>query len=801
MMATMAGMVIPTNPGDNFSNDTIDRFPPQIILSGPSGDSEDNDDVGDTNIDEVNANPNASLTDDMLFSSSVLKYDEESVVSATPLHWSCQQPRYGDKSIKNDAKNTSSISGSSFGTLGDLLVEHELKELHELKLENNSYNKNNSPPLQHNHRHHQPQHQHVNQEKSARMAPPPSVTGNYVHNYNHNNNSSIPQSSSFTTGSFTINSSTSSSMDNNSSLASSYTVNVGNSLLSRQNNTSKIMPTILYSAIGSLEHMGTAGSFLANNKHIKSNSIHGFNINSTNMGNRHIIQSAATTTTVTVTSDMNTINTNHKVQMNSNAMRKSSASMHLNHSQLVMPNEVIHIKSEPTQHQQIDHSRFIKMSSLSQQMEGEIVSRPKNYNTEESKDDEFRKKKLANSNSSKNNLSDNDSENKSPTSCIPSNDKDVASDPNTPTMGDTATSATTKPDTTSKANIASAAPIVLKPGRTSSSARKSKRSRKKKSTTISTAQPEIIFRPSSDAYTPRINAKTKPLCFKPASQRAPEAIPTTMGTISRPNFRDALRRVAMILQQHVAKIEHRFETGNVNDGLFSKEMLGAFKEDNFAKPRYRCTMVRVPMARAGVVYSLKRLKADYELRSSNSNADENSANDNRGSSSTTKVRVPTEVEIYDFAHQLFKKVQLSSECSIVCLIYIERLMETAKVPLMACTWRPIFMAGLLLASKVWQDLSSWNIEFASVYPQFSLDAINRLESQFLKMVKWDLYISSSLYAKYYFALRSLLEKKTFRQRYNSMLAVGSVNASDALKVQKRTEKVKEDALLQLSRSM
>ena len=129
-------------------------------------------------------------------------------------------------------------------------------------------------------------------------------------------------------------------------------------------------------------------------------------------------------------------------------------------------------------------------------------------------------------------------------------------------------------------------------------------------------------------------------------------------------------------------------------------------------------------------------------------------------------------------------------------------MEVAKVPLVGETWRPIFMAGLLLASKVWQDLSSWNIEFASVYPQFSLDAINRLELLFLKFMKWDLYIWSSLYAKYYFALRSLLEKSGFRNRYNEMIGgIGGVAASEAMKVSKRPEALKEESLLQLSRSM
>lgn len=112
------------------------------------------------------------------------------------------------------------------------------------------------------------------------------------------------------------------------------------------------------------------------------------------------------------------------------------------------------------------------------------------------------------------------------------------------------------------------------------------------------------------------------------------------------------------------------------------------------------------------------------------------------------------------------------------------------------------MCGLLMASKVWQDLSSWNVEFASVYPQFSVDAINRLELAFLKSIKWNLYISSSAYAKYYFALRSLLEKSDFRQRYNR-LVMGSSSKEGASNVGKRVEErtalVKEEAI-QLSQS-
>ena len=293
--------------------------------------------------------------------------------------------------------------------------------------------------------------------------------------------------------------------------------------------------------------------------------------------------------------------------------------------------------------------------------------------------------------------------------------------------------------------------------------------------------PKEQFRPSSDAYTPRMGKKE--IKYKPAEKRTPvQQMSSGLGTLSRPNFRDALRRVAMILRQHIVTIERRFESHMTTarkggrDSLFMQSMKEEFSDDRFATPTYKVTMVRVPMARGGMVGGLKKVHKKYEI--------------------------PSESEIYDFAHRLFKAVQLSSECSIVCLIYIERLMEVAKVPLLASTWRPIVMCGLLLASKVWQDLSSWNIEFATVYPQYSLAAIHRLELQFLRMVKWDLYISSTLYAKYYFALRALVSKKDFRQRYNRMVGgVDSVQAAEARKIEERSTLVKEEALLQLSRSM
>ena len=51
--------------------------------------------------------------------------------------------------------------------------------------------------------------------------------------------------------------------------------------------------------------------------------------------------------------------------------------------------------------------------------------------------------------------------------------------------------------------------------------------------------------------------------------------------------------------------------------------------------------------------------------------------------------------------------------------------RSAGVLLHARSWRPIVFASLLLASKVWHDVSYWNSDFSSICPMFNLRNINR----------------------------------------------------------------------------
>lgn len=65
-----------------------------------------------------------------------------------------------------------------------------------------------------------------------------------------------------------------------------------------------------------------------------------------------------------------------------------------------------------------------------------------------------------------------------------------------------------------------------------------------------------------------------------------------------------------------------------------------------------------------------------------------------------------------------------------------------------------------------------------------------------------MYISQSLYAKYYFALRSLNEKHDFRRKYNRfVLNETKEQPKDADMVELRSNKIRSEWIKALSKSL
>jgi len=128
--------------------------------------------------------------------------------------------------------------------------------------------------------------------------------------------------------------------------------------------------------------------------------------------------------------------------------------------------------------------------------------------------------------------------------------------------------------------------------------------------------------------------------------------------------------------------------------------------------------------------------------------------------------VPSLDEIYCFYQDFFKRSQMEHDTIIMSLIYVERLIKETNgaISPLPQNWMSVLFSSMVLASKVWDDLSMWNIDFSNVcgkrtcFDSFTLRRINQLEVALLKSLQFCVKVPASEYAKYYFLIRSILIK-------------------------------------------
>ncbi|XP_022665795.1 cyclin-Y-like protein 1 [Varroa jacobsoni] len=119
---------------------------------------------------------------------------------------------------------------------------------------------------------------------------------------------------------------------------------------------------------------------------------------------------------------------------------------------------------------------------------------------------------------------------------------------------------------------------------------------------------------------------------------------------------------------------------------------------------------------------------------------------------------PDHRTIYRFMRSLFNAALLSAECAIVTLVYLERLLTYAETDMVPVSWRRMLLGAILLASKVWDDQAVWNVDYCLILKETRVEDMNNLERRLLELIDFNINVPSSVYAKYYFELRSLAEQ-------------------------------------------
>jgi hypothetical protein len=128
--------------------------------------------------------------------------------------------------------------------------------------------------------------------------------------------------------------------------------------------------------------------------------------------------------------------------------------------------------------------------------------------------------------------------------------------------------------------------------------------------------------------------------------------------------------------------------------------------------------------------------------------------------SSAPAPLPSVQQVQDFYWGFYRRSQMEFDAIILSLIYVERLIKCTEGVLMPSpdNWQSILFSCMVLASKVWDDLSMWNVDFSNVSGNvhFGLQRINELERAVLKCLNYAVVIPASEYAKYYYLLRNLM---------------------------------------------
>ncbi|EHH55114.1 hypothetical protein EGM_04253, partial [Macaca fascicularis] len=116
--------------------------------------------------------------------------------------------------------------------------------------------------------------------------------------------------------------------------------------------------------------------------------------------------------------------------------------------------------------------------------------------------------------------------------------------------------------------------------------------------------------------------------------------------------------------------------------------------------------------------------------------------------------------IYRFVRTLFSAAQLTAECAIVTLcVHIQGMV--AGLGVMQCgtsnTWTKALLISLLSYNCVLNFMSSIQNSYGKIYHFYTVKYLNEMERHFLELLQFNINVPASVYAKYYFDLRSLAD--------------------------------------------
>jgi hypothetical protein len=114
------------------------------------------------------------------------------------------------------------------------------------------------------------------------------------------------------------------------------------------------------------------------------------------------------------------------------------------------------------------------------------------------------------------------------------------------------------------------------------------------------------------------------------------------------------------------------------------------------------------------------------------------------------LRAPS-ISIYDYVERIFKYAACSSECFVLALIYVDRIIQRQGFVINSLNVHRVVITSIMLAAKFFDDHYFKNGFYAKV-GGVPCNEMNSLEVEFLFLINFSLHVPPETYRKYYIEL-------------------------------------------------
>ncbi|CAG9333803.1 unnamed protein product [Blepharisma stoltei] len=112
---------------------------------------------------------------------------------------------------------------------------------------------------------------------------------------------------------------------------------------------------------------------------------------------------------------------------------------------------------------------------------------------------------------------------------------------------------------------------------------------------------------------------------------------------------------------------------------------------------------------------------------------------------TNEELLTNQEEISEFLQLIDKRFKFSPEVTILTLAYIKKLSISSKIPITNNNWKNISLVSVLISQRVSDNPLISASCIASLFPNFTLESIKFMETEYLNLIHYDYNIDQNDY--------------------------------------------------------